>query len=512
MTNPPKPYAHQASEFEATKELRDWALWWEQGTGKTRPTIDTAAHLFREGKIDALLVIAPKAVAPNWAFDELPKHMPSDVLERSTIVNYRSSRAMTQKFQRELEKALKAPGLLIVCMPYDSIMTEMKPGAKAVKNVARTFKGKEFAKEVLTIRRTMMVLDESARIKSPRAKRTKRLTRAGRLAAYRRVLTGTPIANSPFDSYTQIRFLDPDFWPKRGLGSPEAFRQNYGEWEKRLINPHKCMHPDGAKNPGCNCPKYPKLLDYKNLDDLHDVMKEVGSRLLKEDCLDLPDKIYHRRKFYLTPAQKSLYKVLATELRAMLKSGDSITTPLAITKLLRLQEITSGYCPTDGGHKVLVDNNPRPAVLCDVFDEFQGKKLVFAKFRHDFEQIRNVMIERDMKFVEYHGAISEKNREIARRAIQDDPDCEVFLGNPASCGEGLTLHAASTVVFYNTTFKLGERLQAEDRAHRIGQLRNVDYVDIVAQGTVDEYIIDKLVYKKNLSDMIMGDPKGEWIE
>lgn len=482
------PFPHQAEILERTWDLPAYALFWEMGVGKSRPIIDTIAHLHDIGKIDAALILAPKAVAPNWVHDELPKHL---AVPARTFL-WRTDKAANKGYQLELPKVLAHDGLLIVVMSYDGIMTERRSGARPPAGVRRTYKGKEFAKELLTSRRCLMALDESARIKNPNTKRTKRILAAGAHAPYRRILTGTPVTNSPFDVFAQIKFLDPTIWNALGCRTFAAFKACFGEWAEHVR--------------GDNGQRFRTLIDYQNLDDLAAVVDRIGSRLLKDDVLDLPPKLYTKRFFEMAPEQRALYEQIRDEFAVWL-TGDAITAPLAITRMMRLQQVTSGYCPTDGGDMVRLDKNPRLDCLMDTLKDVEGKAIIWAKFRDDVELITSTL-GRDA--VRYDGSTSHVDREDAREAFQNG-DARFFVANPAAAGHGLTLTAATTVIYYNTNFKLAERLQSEDRAHRIGQEHPVTYIDIVAEGTIDEHIVRALRDKLDLASIITGDKLKEWI-
>lgn len=496
------PFAHQLKEFEATRDLEYRALWWEMGVAKTKVAIDTIVWLYLCGKINGALVLAPKAVVPNWVLDELPAHMPDEVVARTRVVMWRTERAGTQKFQREIIEALAHDGLLIVVMSYDGIMTGTPGRAFKVKKIRRAFKGCHYAKELLTTRRCMFVLDESSEIRKSCTKRTKRVLAAGRLAPYRRILTGTATGNSPFDVYPQVKFLDPGRWAGIGCASFEAFKSHFGIWVQRLRNPGRCPH----ETEQCDCPKYPMMVDYKNLDDLNAVVASVGSRLLKSEALDLPPKLYQKRYFTMGAEQRKMYDTLKRDFMVMLSSGDMITAPLVITQLLRLQQITSGYCPTDDGDLVLLGDNPRIPLLVETL-KCPGQKIVWAKFRQDIDQIMEAV----PGAARYDGTTSHGDRERARHGFQAG-DVEVFVGNPAAVAYGLTLHAGKTVVYYNNSEKLILRLQSEDRAHRAGMDdQPVTYIDIIAEDTVDEKIVAALRANKELAEIVMGDPSGPWI-
>lgn len=488
------PYPHQARLFEDTKDAEAFALFWEMGVAKTKPVIDTASHLFQSGKINGLLVLAPKAVAPNWVLDELPEHMPDDTAARSNVFLWDTSKAGGKGYQERLRSFLETPEdqLAVLVMSYNGIMTERRPGAKRGLR-----KGKEAAKELLTSRRCLFVLDESARIKSPDSQRAKRVLAAAAYAPYRRIMTGTPVVNSPFDVYTQLRFLNPDVWRGMGCASFASFKTMFGVWVEH-------ERKDNGQ-------RFKTLVSYQNLPALNAVVDRMGSRLLKSEVMDLPPKLYSKRHFEMCPEQHRLYGKLRDEFMVWLDTGEMITASLAITRLLRLQQVTSGYCPTDDGGMVRIEPNPRLECLMDTVEDVPHQAIIWAKFQQDIDQISEALHAAKRSHVVYDGRTSQSDREVRREKFKKG-EAQFFVANPAAAGEGLTLHMAKTVIYYNTSYKLGDRLQSEDRAHRAGMNdQPVNYIDIVAIGTVDAVILRALRTKNNLAAQVTGDKLREWI-
>lgn len=478
-----KPFAHQSKILAETQDLESYALFWEMGCGKTKPIIDTIGHLHDTGKITGALVLAPKAVAPNWVADEIPAHLGAS----ARVFLWDTSKAGNVGYQKELRTFLNRTDCLsILVMSYNAIMTE--------SSKAKIIKGKEAAKQFLTSRPCMMVLDESARIKEPSTQRAKRVLAAGKHAKYRRILTGTPVSNSPFDVFAQVKFLDPKIWEDMGCASFQAFKHAFGDWVE-----HR------RKDTGRT---FPELIRYKNLNYLNETLDKIGSRLLKSDVLDLPAQLYSRRTFDMSTEQRRAYDALRKEAMFWLDSGDMVTAPLMITRMLRMQQVASGYCPTDEGSMIQFESNPRMECLQDIIEDIPHQAIIWAKFRKDIENIAELL---GKNCVVYDGSVSQADRE-ERRSRFKSGDVQFFVGNPAAAGEGLTLHEAKTVVYYNTTYKLSDRLQSEARAHRAGMDSNpVNYIDIVASESIDEIIIDALRNKQEIAAIVTGDKFKEWI-
>ena len=486
-----KPFQHQLETFEATKDRPWYAIFWEQGTGKSKLTLDTAGHLYCEGKVDTLFVIAPNGVHRNWTAEEVHAHWNDNLLDRTETFTYHSSKAKTKKSQVAAERAMAHKGLSVVAMSYDAF---------------RTPAGKTFAKQLLTRRRCFYVLDESARIKSPQAQRTKLILASAKYATYKRILTGTPVAAGPFDIYTQMRFLDADYWKPRGLGNYTMFKNYFARWRQGEANGRK----------------FPILVDYQNLDELHDIIKNDSSRVLKDDVLDLPPKLYSKRFFSMTAKQGKLYRALRDDFMAEL-DGSTVNAALAITRLMRLQQIACGYVTVDREvpavfgldvQKEIVDiddKNERLATLLEVVEDLPHKAIIWARFRRDIDLICQALGDRAVRF-DGDTTVEEKAHAVdsfQKGELGKSP--QFFVANAQAAGEGLTLTAAKTVIYYNNTFKLSERLQSEDRAHRISQDRPVQYIDIVAEHTVDSHIIQALRDHLDISNQITGDRVKAWL-
>jgi SNF2 family DNA or RNA helicase len=473
-----EPFEHQRTEWDISREEEMRAILWEQGTGKTKLTIDTAQWLYRQGLIDAVFVVAPNGVHTNWISKELPAHMPSDVPVQPFC--YHSGKAGTKLHQAGQKLCLETPGLAFLAMSYNAFMTT---------------KGKPYAKKFLEKRRCLFVLDEAHYIKAPSAKRTKTLLAASKYAPYRRVLTGTPVANGPLDVYTIMKFLQADFWHPHGFSAYAAFKHYFGVWRKATS--------------GENGREYEYCVGYRNVDELNGILAPHVSRVTKEDALDLPPKLYSYRYFELTAEQEKMYEQIKEEFMLWLDSGELVTAQLAIVRLLRLQQITCGYLPVDPDEGVWhsFKTNPRLNALKDVCEGVAGKAIIWARFRRDIDSICEALGE---SAVRYDGGTSTEDRADAIERFQNG-DAKWFVANPAAAGTGLTLHAATTVIYYSNSFKLTDRLQSEDRAHRIGQEHPVSYIDIVAPGSIDERITEALLKKNDIAQSVLGDEGREWL-
>ena len=476
-----EPYPHQREHFDLYKERESYAIFWEMGCGKTKTALDIAAWQYLEGFINTLFVVAPKGVHRNWVTDEIPEHLSPDV-EKYHARWYQGGRMGQVAYSREMEEALEFRGLLIVAMNYDAL---------------RTKKGFAYATKVMA-RRAMMILDESPRIKNPKAKVTKAVIKLSTRAVSRRILTGTPITNGPFDAYSQVDFLDQTFWAKRHFGTFGAFKNHYGIFNTEYLSEGR---------------RYEALVGYKNVDSLYDILKAISDRQTKDEVLDLPPKVYTKRYVEMTKQQRRLYTMITEDAIAFLESGEMVTAQLVIVQMLRLQQIINGFVVTEMEQEIkdIDGGNPRVDALVETLEECAPQQtIVWARFKHDIDLISRRLDEEGVTHVTYDGRTSDGDR---AQAIDDfrSGKARVFLANPAAAGEGLTLIEATVVVYYSHTFKLAERLQSEDRCHRIGQEKSVLYVDFVCPGTIDEKIVSALRRKLNIASVITGDNFREWI-
>ncbi len=478
------PFAHQLRIWDDTRDKTAWGLFMGTGTGKTFVALNTCAQKYLNGFADGLLVVAPSGVHQNWVYEEIPTHLPENV--PYDCLAYYTPKAKTKWQQEAVAKVIASPGLAILTMSYDAIKT---PAGRAV------------AEEFLTKRKAMMVLDESHRIKTPSSQQTqacvaiKGNSGLGCMAKYRWILTGTPVTNSPLDVYSQVRFLDPDFWVRHKLSPFTVFKRTFCVQILRSIPGRRPFYD---------------IVGYQNLDYLHELLSTISTRITKEECLDLPPKLYQKRYFELPPATQRLYKDLRDNFMVELEGGAEITAPLAIVRLTRLQQITCGFVTVDGERQVTpLEKNPRIDALMEVLSDSNiDSAIIWAHFTRDIDNI--VAALGGDKCAVIDGRVPDSERKDLVKKFQSG-EVPFFVGNPAAISEGITLHRTATVIYYSNGYKLSERLQSEDRAHRIGQKRNVTIIDLVAEGTVDTRIVKALREKQNIASQVTGDNLREWI-
>jgi SNF2 family DNA or RNA helicase len=470
-----KPFAHQLKALEMSWDKKVFAYFMEMGTGKSKVLIDNMSILYDKGLINGALIIAPKGVYKNWFDSEIPTHMPEHV--EKTMVLWESSAGKSK--EKELQKLFKSS--------YDLHILIMNVEALSTK------KGKQFAEKFLSCHKTLMAIDESTTIKNPGAIRTKTIIGLGDKVSYKRILTGSPVTKSPLDLFTQCYFLDPWLLDHQ---SYYTFKTRYAI-TKQINVSGRMVHI---------------VVGYRNIGELSDKLKPFSHRVLKDDCLDLPPKTYMKRTIQLSEEQSKVYKQMK-EIALATLNGKMITTVNVITQLMRLHQITCGHFKSDDGVTQTLKSN-RLDELMDVLSEMEGKAVIWAHYRYDIEVIVEAIKKEygDKSVVTYYGDTSTDDRQKAIKLIQD-PESPVrfIVGTPQTGGYGITLTGASTMIYYSNGYDLEKRQQSEARIDRIGQEKPMTYIDIIAEGTVDEKIVKALRTKVNIATEVMGEELKDWI-
>jgi SNF2 family DNA or RNA helicase len=473
-----EPFDHQRRALEDSWAADYYALFMEMGTGKSKVAIDTMGVLHKAKQINAALILAPKGVYDNWVQGEIPTHLPDDI--KRSVVRWTPS---TSKTFQESMKALvydDFDGIKIFVMNIEALSTPRGT------QVAYAFLCKNPA--------NIMIVDESTTIKNRKATRTKNILMLAKDAKYKRILTGSPVTKSPMDLFSQCSFLSPD---ALGFNSYYSFQNRYALVQKRTM---------GSR-------AFQEIVGYRRLDELNLKLDSFSNRILKEHCLDLPDKMYIRRDVALTDEQKRVYTQMKKLALAKLDNGELATTASVLTQIMRLQQICCGFLQPDEGEIQELENN-RLKELMEVVDELQGKAIIWATYTHDIQQVSSALRDRfgPEAVATYYGATPQDERQEIVNKFQDkESSLRFFVGQPRTGGYGITLTAANTMIYYSNSYDLEIRLQSEDRAHRIGQENKVTYIDLVSPRTIDEKILKALRGKINLAGKVLGEEVRDWL-
>jgi len=471
-----KPFAHQAAYLQRFWAEQGAALFADTGTGKSFMLINNAAMLYDTGRIDSMLIVAPKGVYRNWFKLEVPKHMPEHVPYKMAC--WSPSPRKAEKM--EMEAMLNAvDSLRILVMNVEAFSTE---------------KGMSFARTFLRVTSAFMAVDESTTIKTPSTKRTKGIIKVGREARYRRVATGSPITKSPLDVYSQCEFLGPEYL---NIPSYYAFQARYAVTVERKMATHT----------------FKQIVGYRKLDELQQRLSGFSFRVRKDECFDLPDKVFLRREVELTPEQRKAYDQMVLMALATFDGGMT-TTNNALTQIMRLQQIVCGHITLDTGEVVPLKSNRMDELLAAV-EESSGKIIIWANFRHDIFAIKLALQERYgmTSVATYFGDTpAEERSNIVERFQDPESELRFFVGQPRTGGYGLTLTEAHTMIYYSNNYDLEIRLQSEARIDRYGQKHKMTYIDLTSPNTVDEKIVDALLKKMDIANLVLGENAKEWIK
>lgn len=474
-----RPYSHQREALERAQGRQGYALLMEMGTGKTKVALDEAGILHDSGEIDSLVVLAPKGVYRNWERTEIPTHLGCRHVTHVWLPS-----GGGQKNKKHLELALSEnwdPSVLrILLMNVEALGA----GTRASDYLQRFIESSQ--------RGVYIAVDESTTIKNPDAKRTKKIVRFGQMAKYRRIMTGSPVTRSPLDLHSQFAFLGPGLI---GPSSYYAFRARHAVMERKVF---------GGRSVNI-------VVGYRNLDELGQRLDEHSFRKTKEECLDLPEKVYSRHEVELTEEQQRVYSAVRSDAFSLL-GETTVSASSAITLILRLHQIVCGHVTDDDGDVQSLKNN-RISELISILQETSGDVVIWARYQHDIREICRTITEEfgEESLAQFHGGNSA-TRHLDEDRFKNDDSCRFMVSSDAGA-RGNTWINARLNIYYSNSYDLEVRMQSEDRTHRSGQRGSVQYIDMVCPGTVDEKIIEALRSKRNIADRIVDKVEilREWI-
>jgi len=470
-----KPYEHQRIALERSYNKTNYGYFMEMGCGKSKVLIDNVAWLYEQKKIDTVVIVAPKGVYRNWQVSEIPAHLREDIEHEVYVWNPNPNKDQQRHLKEGIEERKK---LRIFLVNVEGFAT-----TKVRKYMEMFVRGSSF----------LLAVDESTTIKNPKAKRTKALVAIGKSASFRRILTGSPVTKSPMDLYSQCGFMDTELL---GHDSYYSFQGRYAITRTQRMGSHS----------------FQQIVGYRNLEELSTKLDSFSYRVTKDEALDLPAKIYTVREVNLNDKQREYYMSLKKAAIVLLGDGELVSAPAVMTQLLRLQQVLCGHLKTDDGELVEFKTN-RITALLETVEEMSGKVIIWSRFRYDIIKITEELkkVYGCDSTVNYFGDTSDSDRQAAIRRFQFE-DARFFVANPQTAGFGLTLTAATNVIYYANDFNLETRIQSEDRCHRIGQHHPVTYVDLVTRGSIDEYIVRSLRAKIDLSAKTLGEEVRQWLE
>jgi len=471
------PREHQVACFDMSRERESFAIFSEQGTGKSLMALMTAAYLYRERKIGRVLIVAPRGCYRVFVDDEIPKHL-SPLIPHKVAV---WSSYQTKEIKKQLE-TLESGGemLRVLVVNVEACITE---------------RAANFIVDFMKRQPTLMIVDESTTIKSPTAKRTKVLINIGKYAAFRRICSGNPTPQSPLDLYSQTEFLKKNLL---GYGNYFSFRNRFAVMAERRF---------GNRS-------FRQVVGFRDLEALKTAVSRFSFIVKKCDCLDLPPKIYQVRDVEMGEEQAKYYEKMANEAFIQLSATAQVTATMVLTQLVKLHQITCGFLSPDGGPEVDIPGCTRLEELMEILEQCEGKAIVWSTYRHNIRQIFSAIEEKFGKGTvgHYYGDTKvgraedpEEGTRIWLTKSFQNPDSKLrfIVANQASGRFGNTWTLGTTVIYYSNSYNLEFRDQSEDRSHRIGTVGPVTYIDLRTRGTVDDKILKILKAKKTLSEELV---------
>ena len=483
-------FPYQQTLLDQTWDREGWGFFLDPGLGKTRCAIATAYRLYTASHIDAAVIIAPNMIHRSWLADELPKCSGESMPQRTLVYDAGTSRnvAPTQDRARFLSPTHN-PVLRWLALSYDALLTES---------------GYKFSEAFLKANRCLLIFDESSRIKNPRASRTKVCLKLSRLAPFTRILSGTPLHNSPLDLYSQMQALHSGFWIKHGFASFTAFRAYFAILHRRMIQRAGRMI------------QFDEIKGYRNLERLALIVATASTRIHKADVLSLPPMTLTSRSFVLGNDQKKHYEELRANFLTFIGSN-LITTQHALTMMIRLQQIASGFVTSEDGSTVLeLKQNTRLDFLKELLEDRTEQAIIFCKFDYSVDHVTNTLNRTTAGLIAaaLDGRTPDHARNHILKAFQEG-GLQYLVTKQRVGGVGLNLQNAHQIYHYEGEWSYGDRIQSNDRIHRIGQTEDCNITSLIAANTVDETIQgaltlkdswSKLTFVQQLKEVLNGGP------
>ena len=430
---------------------RGTALLMEMGTGKTIVSIAVAGCMYQRGKINCVLVVAPLSILGVWEeeFEQFADFPYTLTVLKGTVAK-----------KKEQLSHLPGDGLQVVVVNYES--------AWRLEN------------ELLSYDADLVIADEAHKLKENRTSQSKGMHRIGEKARYKLLLTGTVITNRELDVFSQYRFLN-----------PEIFGTSFYTFRNRYFD---------MGGYGNHTPIFRRQMTDEFLQKLH----SIAFRVTKAECLDLPAVTEEVRTVELEASAAKIYGKIEAESYAELAESE-VTTVNILTRLLRLSQITGGYLTDDDGTVNAVSRAKLDA-LADILDAAMAedrKLVVMARFVAELDAIQELLKKKKIGYAAVRGGVKDREEEIRR--FRHDENCRVFVGQIAAAGLGITLTAASAMVFYSLDYSMSNFEQAKARIHRAGQKEKCHYIYLVCKGTIDRKVLYALQKKVNLAKMLVDD-------
>lgn len=479
-----KPREKQAEAFNISKDLPGYALFMRMRTGKSKVALDTGCYQYTKGKIDSIIIIAPKGVHAKWVKEDCPKDIPDYIEYKAAIWRSGNPKAIEEC------NNLLSPGnhLRILAMNIEALSRD---GSDAEKLLARFLNATD----------AILIIDESHTIGNPDAKRTQRLMKYSNKAVFKRILTGTSTGGDIFKLYSQMSFIDEYIFGQ----SYFSFKHTYADL---LPDTHPTIIAIKARGvrftPAIPAKDENGRTRWKNLDKLKETIAPYSFTCRLEDCTDLPPTIYEKMLYELEPKQRKVYEELKKKARVEFED-DSVTVAHKMTLLLRLQQVLSGFLPSDlEDHMISLfpkpEDNPRVKALITILESLEeegDQAIIWCRFVPEIKMLEKILGD---KCFTLYGAT--KNREDIKDRFMAG-ERPYIVANVAVGGTGLDYSGLYTMIYYSNDFNFINRDQSEARPLHVGQTRSLLVLDIEAEDTIDQQIVSAMNGKRDVSVNMM---------
>lgn len=474
----------------------------DMGTGKSKVVLDEWGGMATNGGARDLIVIAPKGSVRNWyadkgdlpeQFSELRKHLDPDFRERLIDCTWVGTGKSWENKMRLMMAAYT---------------DKKRPRALFVNVEALSGKNEEALRTCLDFaeqRGAHVVIDESTTIKGDSA-RTEAAVKIGNVALSKRIMSGLWTPKSPMDLFWQCTFLDQRILKYDNF---YTFRRRYAQLKKMRTFV-------GVVNGEEKYREFQQIIGFQNLEELQNKIGRYSYRVLKKDCLDLPPKVYTMRDVEMTPDQRRMLKEIKHFGHAGFTATDGsekfVTTDMIIKRITRELQITTGFVMDDEERVLHEVPERKTAALLEVLEEHKGKAIIWCPWRAPLDKIvRTLTNEFGVASVaQFHGGNVRTRGEEETRFLSD-PECLYMVATQGAGMRGNTWVVADLVVYYANNYDLEQRDQSEDRAHRVGQRRQVTYVDLITQDTIENKVVQSLRKKIDLATLINREGYREWL-
>lgn len=457
---------HQIKALElAQKSSLGIALHMDPGTGKTAVAVKWIEGLFLTQN-HRVLIFTPPVVCAQW------------LKELETFTNGLHKQAVTATGASAKKIKAITSGAKIIVTNYESV------------------RSKDVVKAIYDFKPTILVCDESHRVKSVTAMQSKEIAKISKMCKYRMNMTGTPMTNSELDLFQQFLILD----------GGQTFGQNFYIFRAKYFEDQNA-HRRHAHN------YFPDWQVKKgSRDEIAWILSRRSFVVRKSECLDLPDMVYKEIEVELSPEQKRVYNSMQDDFLAMLEDAKGnpqvAVGRLVITKGLRLQQIVSGFVGVEEGSEVGFEDNPRLDALKDLLEDLTKPVIVWACFRKNYEDISKVCEKLKLSYGYLVGGQTPSHRD---QTIQDfrDGKINVLIANQGAGGVGVNLIEAPNAIYYSRDFSLEKDIQSEARNYRGGSEihQKVTRYDLVSRGTIDQDILKALRSKKDVLEYLLQGKK-----